>query len=123
AAQEHGRGSEHKPEKSEHEGAKHRDKIAMGSFDCDGWLHITLDNSDNIVLVKISHRDDHIPYWCINVPAHVTEFVRQNPKLTPDQLWDEVLKTYPRPSFTRRAIFSMWSENSAKEWKLDADEL
>ncbi|KAJ7348505.1 hypothetical protein DFH08DRAFT_698475 [Mycena albidolilacea] len=77
---------QHKPEKSEHEGAKHRDKIAMDSFDCHGWLHITLDNSDNIVLVKISHRDDHIPYWCIDVPAHVTEFVRQNPKLTPDQV-------------------------------------
>ncbi|KAJ7321023.1 hypothetical protein DFH08DRAFT_970322 [Mycena albidolilacea] len=103
---------QHKLEKSEHEGAKHRDKIAMDSFDCHGWLHITLHNSDNIVLVKISHRDDHIPYWCIDVPAHVTEF-----------LWDEVLKTYPRLSFTRRAIFSMWPENSAKEWKLDADEL
>ncbi|KAJ7787808.1 hypothetical protein B0H14DRAFT_2399159 [Mycena olivaceomarginata] len=114
---------QHKPKKSEREGAKHRDKIPMESFNCRGWLHITIDDSDNIAIVKILHRDDHIPYWCIDVPAEVTEFVRQNPKLTPDQLWVEILKTHPQPSFTRRAIFSMWSEHSAKEWKHNVDEL
>ncbi|KAJ7717771.1 hypothetical protein B0H16DRAFT_1278797, partial [Mycena metata] len=74
-------------------------------------------------LVKIGHQDDHIPYWSIDVPADVIEFVRINPKLTPGQLWDEILKTHPEPTFTRRAVYAMWAENNARTWKRDPDEL
>ncbi|KAJ7679519.1 hypothetical protein DFH06DRAFT_974484, partial [Mycena polygramma] len=72
--------------KSQREGVKHRDKIAMDTFQCHGWLHITVNDSDSIAFVKISHADDHVPYWCIDVPADVMEFVRANPKLTPTQV-------------------------------------
>ncbi|KAJ7656862.1 hypothetical protein DFH06DRAFT_991429, partial [Mycena polygramma] len=109
--------------KSQREGVKHRDKIAMDTFQCHGWLHITVNDSDSIAFVKISHADDHVPYWCIDVPADVVEFVRANPKLTPTQLWDEILKTHPQPAFNRRAIFTLWADSSAQEWKRDPDEL
>ncbi|KAJ7790884.1 hypothetical protein B0H14DRAFT_3501125 [Mycena olivaceomarginata] len=67
----------------------------MDAFECHGWLHITIMDGENIALIKISHSDDHIPYWSIDVPADVIEFVKQNPKLTPGQLWDEILKSHP----------------------------
>ncbi|KAJ6461201.1 hypothetical protein DFH09DRAFT_1061822 [Mycena vulgaris] len=111
------------PKKSGGEEVKHRDKIAMHAFKCHGWLHITINDYDNIAFVKILHRDDHVSYWSIDVPADVVEFVRQNPKLTPGQLWDEILKTHPQPSFNRRAIYAMWAETNAMEWKQDPDEL
>ncbi|KAJ7920115.1 hypothetical protein B0H13DRAFT_1605671 [Mycena leptocephala] len=74
------------PKKSEREGVKHRDKLAMDTFKCHGWLHITVNDWNSIAFVKIIHRDDHIPYWSIDVPTDVVEFVRQNTKLTPAQV-------------------------------------
>jgi hypothetical protein len=76
------------PKKSTREGVKHRDKISMDAFHCHGWLHITVNDWESVAFVKISHRDDHIPYWSIDVPQDLVEFVRQNPKLTPGQVWD-----------------------------------
>jgi hypothetical protein len=74
------------PKKSQNHGAKHRDKLSMDAFECHGWLHITIMDLENIAFVKISHRDDHVPYWSIDVPTDVVEFVRDNPKLTPGQV-------------------------------------
>ncbi|KAJ7250277.1 hypothetical protein C8J57DRAFT_1239257 [Mycena rebaudengoi] len=111
------------PKKSERDGAKHRDKLSMDTFKCRGWLHITINDWDETAFVKIAHEDDHIPYWSIDVPDDVVEYVHQNPKLTPGQLWSEILKTHPKPPFTRRAIYTMWAEANAMEWKRDPDEL
>ncbi|KAJ7278651.1 hypothetical protein C8J57DRAFT_1059197, partial [Mycena rebaudengoi] len=111
------------PKKSERDGAKHRDKLSMDTFKCRGWLHITINDWDETAFVKIAHEDDHIPYWSIDVPDDVVEYVHQNPKLTPGQLWSEILKTHPEPPFTRRAIYTMWAEANAMEWKRDPDEL
>lgn len=74
------------PRKSQREGVTHRDKISMETFKCHGWLHITVNDSDAIGFIKISHLDDHIPYWSIDVPPDVVEFVQKNPKLTPVQV-------------------------------------
>ncbi|KAJ7906346.1 hypothetical protein B0H13DRAFT_1458957, partial [Mycena leptocephala] len=52
----------HAPKKNQREGAKPRDKIAMDSFSCQGWLHITINDGDNVAWVTISHADDHVPY-------------------------------------------------------------
>ncbi|KAJ7212431.1 hypothetical protein C8J57DRAFT_1539110 [Mycena rebaudengoi] len=111
------------PKKTTREGVKHRDKLAMDAFECGGWLHITINDWDDIAFVKIVHHDDHVPYWSIDVPADVADFVRHNPQLTPGQLWSEILKTHPQPTFTRRAIYAMWAETNAMEWKRDPDEL
>ncbi|KAJ6458442.1 hypothetical protein C8R45DRAFT_843769, partial [Mycena sanguinolenta] len=111
------------PKKSDREGVKHRDNIAMDAFQCHGWLHVTINDWDNVAFIKILHKDDHIPYWCIDVLPDVAEFIRQNSKLTSGQLWDEILKLYPHPPFSRRVIYTMWAENNSMEWKRDPDEL
>jgi len=66
---------QHKPKKGKCEGAKLRDKDAMDTFDCHGWLFITvIEGSDVVNDVKFQHKDDHIPYWNIDVPEDVQDF-------------------------------------------------
>ncbi|KAJ7773593.1 hypothetical protein DFH07DRAFT_733290 [Mycena maculata] len=60
-----------KPKKNQREGAKPRDKIAMESFPCNGWLHITMNDLEDVAWVKISHSDDHVPYYSIDVPPDI----------------------------------------------------
>ncbi|KAJ6522810.1 hypothetical protein DFH09DRAFT_1330397 [Mycena vulgaris] len=114
---------QHAPKKTQREGAKPRDKIAMDAFPCNGWLHITIIDWDDTAFVNIGHAEDHVPYWKIDVPSDIIDFVYQNSKLTPTQLWDEILKIHPRPSFTRKVIYSIWADINTSEWKHDPDEL
>jgi hypothetical protein len=75
-----------KPQKVQREGAKQRDKESMDTFDCHGHLQIVLSPYDTLALVKLIHRDDHIPYWNIDVPKDVRDFIHANPNLTPQQV-------------------------------------
>ncbi|KAG6823000.1 hypothetical protein H0H92_011798, partial [Tricholoma furcatifolium] len=95
----------------------------MYTFDCSGWLHITLTDGHDIAIVRLKHRDNHIPYWCIDVPSDIQDFVRAQPQLNPTQLWCEILKKYPKPAFSRKAIYQLWLDKSSLEWKRDQDEL
>ena len=53
---------QHKPRKGRCEGAKPCDKDAMDTFDCHGWLFITVTEGSDIVHLKFQHKDDHVPY-------------------------------------------------------------
>jgi hypothetical protein len=77
---------QHKPKKGRHEGAKLRDKDAMDTFDCLGWLLITITEGSDVVNVKFQHKDDHVPYWNIDVPKDVQDLVHNNPSMTPTQV-------------------------------------
>lgn len=77
---------QHKSRRSEHENVKSRDKDSMDVFDCSGWLHITVTTGEPVALVKMKHEDDHVPYWCIDVPQDVKDFIHANPDLNPSQV-------------------------------------
>ena len=77
---------QHKPKKGRSEGAKPRDKDAMDTFDCHGWLFITVTEGSDIANVKFQHKDDHVPYWNIDVPQDVQDLVHDNPNMTPTQV-------------------------------------
>jgi hypothetical protein len=77
---------QHKPKKGRCEGAKLRDKDAMDTFDCHGWLFITVVEGSDVVNVKFQHKDDHIPYWNIDVPQDVQNLVQNNLSMTPTQV-------------------------------------
>jgi hypothetical protein len=68
------------------EGVKHRSRGQMDSFDCDGWMHITVFKGSNEVFVKLKHKDCHVPYWRTDVPKHIQEYVKENPKLKTPQV-------------------------------------
>lgn len=77
---------QHNQKKGRHEGAKLRDKERMDTFKCNGWLHITIMEGENSALVKLKHEDQHVPYWSIDVPEDVQEYVRSNLNMTPTQV-------------------------------------
>ncbi|KAJ6552381.1 hypothetical protein B0H10DRAFT_1824353 [Mycena sp. CBHHK59/15] len=85
---------QHAPKKSQATGVKNRDELTMNTFECHRWLHITIHDYEEIALVKIGHRDDHVPYWSIDGPSDVVEFVRNNPKLTPGQVGPKIESPY-----------------------------
>jgi hypothetical protein len=39
------------------------------------------------------------------------------------KLWDEILKSDPTPSYSRKAIYHLWSDQTCKNWKRDPDEV
>ncbi|KAF8576232.1 hypothetical protein K439DRAFT_1367795, partial [Ramaria rubella] len=45
---------------------KHRDKLSMFSFDCQGWLCITIDKTAE-AQIKLQHKEDHVPYCVISL--------------------------------------------------------
>lgn len=39
------------------------------------------------------------------------------------QLWTEILQKHPKPTFTRKSIYQLWSRLSSRSWKRDEDEI
>ncbi|KAM6491726.1 hypothetical protein JOM56_012766 [Amanita muscaria] len=113
---------QHDSQKSDNQ-TKHRDKESMTAFQCNGWIYITLYEGSPVAFVKIRHEEEHIPYWSIDVPPEVKAYIKDNTGLNAPELWNEILKTYPSPTFSRKSVYSIWFEESSKQWKRDNDEL
>ena len=77
---------QHAPLKSQKPNVKHRDKESMQTFDCSGWLHITLSDLSDITSIKLDHHDAHIPYCPIEIPEDVVTYIHDNVKLMPAQV-------------------------------------
>jgi hypothetical protein len=58
----------------------------MDTFDCRGWIHITLSEGGDTALIRLKHEDDHVPYWSIDVPPEVQDYVHKNIHLSPIQV-------------------------------------
>ncbi|KAG6848015.1 hypothetical protein H0H93_004170 [Arthromyces matolae] len=112
---------QHKPKKGK--GLMERDKYQLDTFPCSGWLHITVTLGDSVALVKFKHEDDHVPYWKIDVPQNVQDFIKMNTKLTTSQMWDGILEIVPNPKFSRKAIAHLVSEQTSEKWKRHSDEM
>jgi hypothetical protein len=77
---------QHAPSKIGGENVKNHDKEHMDTFECSGWVHITLSDLSDIAFIKLDHHEDHVPYWPIDIPADVEKYVRDNTKMTPTQV-------------------------------------
>ena len=59
----------------------------MQTFDCNGWVHVTVDErSRSVIYVKITHMDDHVPYCTIDIPDDVRLMVENGIHRTPSQV-------------------------------------
>jgi len=58
----------------------------METFDCSGWIHITISDHSDVAFIKLQHHQDHIPYCPIDIPEDVKKYVNENLKLTPTQV-------------------------------------
>ncbi len=65
---------------------KHRDKDAMDTFDCKGWLSITVSKNSDTVTVKLSHALGHVHYVPIDLPEDVLDIIQKNPHMTSSQV-------------------------------------
>lgn len=74
-----------KPEKVS-DPKKHRDKEAMDSFDCHGWLTLTVSDDSDAIVVTLDHRMSHIAYCPIDLPDDVDTIIRENSGYTPSQV-------------------------------------
>ncbi|EJD54251.1 hypothetical protein AURDEDRAFT_156030 [Auricularia subglabra TFB-10046 SS5] len=103
--------------------AKQRDKIPLDTFDCHGWLHISVSDASDVVFVKLSHKKDHVHYSCIDIPPDVLDLVANGGDLTVSQLWAQILEKHPCPNFTRKSIHNLWAKRDALKWKRHEDQL
>ncbi|KAF8912407.1 hypothetical protein CPB85DRAFT_1561485 [Mucidula mucida] len=113
---------QHAPKKHAPTG-KHHDKDRMDSFECHGWVTMWVCAGSQILFVRFNHALNHVPYFCIDVPDDVRTYVKNNPRLRPNQLWTEILKDYAKPQFSYRLIYYLWARQHQSEWKRDEDEL
>ncbi|KAF9545391.1 hypothetical protein CPC08DRAFT_618791, partial [Agrocybe pediades] len=51
-----------KPRKGKAESGKMRDKGAMDTFECNGWLNVVVLPNHSTVLVSVKHVQQHVPY-------------------------------------------------------------
>jgi hypothetical protein len=76
---------QHEPKKGL-TGGKQREKRQMHTFQCNGWLHITIADDLNTASVKYNHEDNHVPYCNVQVPQDIQVFIENNLSMTPTQV-------------------------------------
>lgn len=60
---------------------KQRDKVQMASFDCHGWLMMTINTeTPNIISLHLQHKCDHVPYCDVALPEDVRARVMKEVK-------------------------------------------
>ncbi|KAF8587588.1 hypothetical protein K439DRAFT_1547853 [Ramaria rubella] len=78
---------------------KQRDTLSMLAFDCNGWLHVTVEDGNRHAHIKVQHKDDHVPYSVISLPDDVKRLIMT------------------------RAVHNAWSTLNQVDWKQDEDQL
>jgi hypothetical protein len=58
----------------------------MDTFECHGWLHITIGDASDVALIKYNHEEDHILYCNVEVPPDIQAYIGENKNMTPTQV-------------------------------------
>ena len=66
----------------------------MEVFECQGWLHITVNDNEDHILVKLKHPEAHDKYINIDIPEDVKGFIKNNIQLTTTQVRKGVTLIY-----------------------------
>jgi hypothetical protein len=77
----HNSDTQRKDQKGKDRG-KHRDKLKMKSFACNGWLHVIVAEDSDCIRVKLSHDEAHVPFCTVSIPDDVKDFISANAKLS-----------------------------------------
>ncbi|KAG9045114.1 hypothetical protein FS837_007016 [Tulasnella sp. UAMH 9824] len=104
--------------------SKQRDKQQMPSFECRGRVTMLVNNTtaQQYVDITVSHHEDHVPYCVISLPPDVQKLIEDSPDKDPTQIWNEILRKYPTPNFTRDSVYQLWHRAKAK-WTSAIDEI
>ncbi|KAJ7756443.1 hypothetical protein DFH07DRAFT_742593 [Mycena maculata] len=102
---------------------KQRDKGQMRTFNCQGWLTVWASPDNSEYFIRLRHQECHEKYVCIDLPDDVKKLIGKNSKMRSFQLWKEILKTYPRPAFSQKAVYNLWSKHQQTQWRRHDNEL
>jgi hypothetical protein len=92
----------------------------MKRFYCDGWLKIAIDMERKEAVVELTHRH-HAEYIDVRVSEEVKEYIKENLRLTPRQIWEDLgAKT---GNITEKQLHHWWMEFNQEEWKKDKDQV
>ncbi|KAJ7800075.1 hypothetical protein B0H14DRAFT_2245354, partial [Mycena olivaceomarginata] len=88
---------------------KRRARMKMDRFECDGWLHITVnDNNLQLATVRMTHHRCHTPYVDISIPQEVKQMVESMKHLPASKIWEAVLKANPKTELNEKQIYRYW---------------
>ncbi|KIK60122.1 hypothetical protein GYMLUDRAFT_59633 [Collybiopsis luxurians FD-317 M1] len=73
---------QHKSKKNQCKGAIPCNKLSMHSHPCEGWLGIPIHSDSTTVLVSLKNMDNYEPYFNIEIPQHIKEFVQNHASLS-----------------------------------------
>ncbi|KAF5343057.1 hypothetical protein D9758_011133 [Tetrapyrgos nigripes] len=108
---------------AKHTDVCNRDKGSMDTFDCQGWLHITVFEDSEQAFIKFKHHKDHCDYPKTTVPDDIQHFVEDNFKMSTSALWSEILGKFPNPAVHRRDVYAIANAKKSQRWKRDPDEV
>ncbi|CDO74382.1 hypothetical protein BN946_scf184816.g5 [Trametes cinnabarina] len=117
---------------------KHKEKIPRGikprdsrrgeRFACGGWLHLVLSDKTDIIELRLSHGQAHLPYVDILLPEEWRAYIAANARdHMAGQIWRHIVRVEderrretsksPIP-FRAKAVYYHWLLACRKDWKL-----
>lgn len=72
---------------------KHRGRIPMFVFDCKGWLYIGIYGDKQEAEISLQHKDDHVPYCVVSLPADVIKLIANGQSKTISQASFQLITT------------------------------
>ncbi|KAG6907485.1 hypothetical protein DXG01_008775 [Tephrocybe rancida] len=104
--------------------SKRRARMCMERFDCDGWLHITVDTDDlTTICICIAHYKCHTPYTSISIPDDVKKLIEEMKDLPATKIWDALLSKTGKTELTEKQIYARWVRLNEDRWRLDNDQV
>lgn len=58
----------------------------MDRGECDGWLHIVIQDDDPFMKIHITHKQSHKPYENIELPLKWKQYIDKNLNMTPSKV-------------------------------------
>ncbi|KAF8226953.1 hypothetical protein L208DRAFT_1406196 [Tricholoma matsutake] len=96
----------------------------MEHFDCDGWMHITLDDENlGTAVICMMHYQCHHPYLDISVLPEIGQEIERLKDLSAAKIWQAILKKHPGTELTQKQVYTYWAHIHEATWRLDNDQV
>ncbi|KAF8221447.1 hypothetical protein L208DRAFT_1414990, partial [Tricholoma matsutake] len=97
----------------------------MEHFNCDGWMHITLDDEDlETAVICMMHYQCHHPYLNISIlPETAQEIIERLKDLSAAKSWQAILKKHPGTKLMQKQVYTYWAHIYKATLRLDNDQV
>ncbi|KAJ7240933.1 hypothetical protein C8J57DRAFT_1561968, partial [Mycena rebaudengoi] len=104
---------------------KRRARMTMTRFECDGMLHITIDDDAQKapLRLRLQHHEPHLHYVEITINQKIKTLVESLKHESATNIWTHVLRENPETEITQKQIYALWSDLNEGAWRLDDDQV